>query len=144
MTFIESIQSVFSKYATFSGRASRSEYWYFMLFNFALGMTVNILPFLASFFLGFCLGLTGQTDMLWTFQPHIENFKVVLAVILGIYQLAAIIPCLAVGARRLHDMGKSGWWQFLHLAFGVGTIVLVVWWATKSEEKTNAYGEMVA
>ena len=58
----------------------------------------------------------------------------------GIYQLAVLIPSLAVGARRLHDTGKSGWWQLLHLIPLVGTIVLIVFWATDGDPNPNQHG----
>ena len=79
--------------ATFSGRASRSEFWWFFLFQaLALFIVAN-----------------------W-------NEKIVTVVI-----LALLVPSLAVGARRLHDMGKSGWWQLLWLIPVVGWAVLIYW-----------------
>ncbi|MHA8082717.1 DUF805 domain-containing protein [Aquirufa sp. A-Brett2-15D] len=75
---------VLKNYATFSGRARRSEYWYFVLFNAIL-----------SFGIGFVGGLV---DFAW---------------LSTIYQVAIIIPSIAVGVRRMHDVGKSGWFLLI-------------------------------
>ena len=72
---------VLQNYATFSGRARRSEYWYFVLFNFII-----------SFVLGFVDGLLMSGELLSS-----------------IYSLAVLIPSIAVAVRRMHDVGKSGW-----------------------------------
>jgi uncharacterized membrane protein YhaH (DUF805 family) len=75
---------VLQNYATFSGRARRSEYWYFFLFNVII-----------AFVLGFVGGLMGTT------------------VLSNIYTLAVLIPGIAVGVRRMHDVGKSGWFLLI-------------------------------
>ena len=103
--------TVLKKYATFTGRATRSEYWYFILFNMIIGIILMILDKI--------FGTTGLLN--------------------GIYSLAVLIPTLAVGARRLHDIGKSGWWQLLNLIPLIGPIVLFVWFVTDSKED-NKYG----
>ena len=82
MTFVQAIKSVFSKYATFSGRARRSEYWYFYLFNVIVGVIVEIAALVAPF-----LSYVGI-----------------------VYSLATFVPGLAVCWRRLHDIGRSGVW----------------------------------
>ena len=84
LTFGEAIQSVFNKYATFTGRASRSEYWWWALFTFLVGVVCNII--------GGVLGITWLS---------------------GIVSLALFIPGLAVLVRRLHDINMSGWWAAL-------------------------------
>jgi uncharacterized membrane protein YhaH (DUF805 family) len=93
MNFGQAISTCFSKYATFSGRASRPEFWWFFLFQILVSIA-------ASMF--------GD-------------------VISGVVGLALLLPALAVGARRLHDIGKSGWWQLLGLT-GIGFLVLIYWW----------------
>jgi uncharacterized membrane protein YhaH (DUF805 family) len=55
--------------------------------------------------------------------------------------LAFVLPLLAAGCRRLHDIGRTGWWQLLLLT-GIGTIVLIVWWATSTKNEPNIYGEV--
>lgn len=100
MTFGESIQNCFSKYADFSGRADRSEYWWFELFL--------ILVIVGA-------GMLGET-------------------IANLISLAVLLPSLAVGARRLHDINKSGWWQLLYLVPIVGWIVIIYWSAQQARE----------
>ena len=63
------------------------------------------------------------------------------SVLSALVSLAFIIPLLAVGCRRLHDIGRSGWWQLLLLTL-IGTILLIVWWATPTKNEPNAYGEV--
>lgn len=100
MTFQESIKACLSNYATFSGRATRSEFWWFFLFQILLGTALH-----------FVLPRFGQ------------NLVVFLL----------ILPSLAVGARRLHDIGISGWWQLLMLT-GIGWLPLLFLWAKKAKD----------
>lgn len=93
MNFGQAISTCFSKYATFSGRASRPEFWWFFLFQILVSIV-------ASMFGDVINGLVG---------------------------LALLLPALAVGARRLHDIGKSGWWQLIALTV-IGLLVLIYWW----------------
>lgn len=112
MGFIQSITTCFDKYATFSGRASRSEFWWFYLFVTVFGW-ITIL---------------------------VDSFVVVndIGVMNLIFELAVIIPTLAVGARRYHDINKSGWWQL-----AVFTIILlpvvIYWYAKKGDANKNRY-----
>lgn len=85
MTFKEAVKTCLKKYAIFYGRASRSEFWWFMLFNF-----------LVNFAAGFISALTGVQE--------------ITAGLLGIYNLAVLLPVLAVSCRRLHDINRTGWW----------------------------------
>ena len=100
------------KYATFSGRARRKEYWMFILFNMLVAFGVNIVDAV--------LGMEG--------------------VLAAGYSLAAIIPSWAVFTRRMHDIGKSGWWWLIGLIPVVGTIVLLVFICKDSQPGDNAYG----
>lgn len=93
MTFGESIKSCFSKYATFSGRAPRSEYWWWTLF-----------ALLASL----ALSMIGDTFS-------------------GVFSVAVFLPSIAVAARRLHDIDRSGWWQLVALIPVIGWIVMLYW-----------------
>ena len=106
MGFAESLRTCFGKYAKFDGRASRPEFWYFYLFCF-----------IYMFVAGFLLGIVGASD---------EAFGVATLVLL----IPIFIPGIAVAARRLHDIGKSGWWQLIVLT-GIGVILLIAWWASK-------------
>ena len=115
MTFSESIKTcLVAKYATFSGRATRSEYWYLMLFD-------NLLAFLITF-----LGTLLESPEL------IIGLSSVLCLVL-------FIPGLAVSVRRLHDTGRSGWWYLLILVPYVGAIALFIIFCLKSDED-NEYG----
>ena len=112
MTFTQAIQSVFSQYATFSGRARRSEYWFFVLFNYVISAA---------------LGFLGR-------------YMVLFSILSGLYSLAVLIPSLAVTWRRLHDIGKGGGWYFFILVPLVGWIFLLVWLCRDSQPGQNAYG----
>jgi uncharacterized membrane protein YhaH (DUF805 family) len=116
MNFTTSISTCFSKYATFSGRASRSEFWWFNLFA--------VLASWAGSFVGAILFDGG------------ELFG-------NLISLALMIPLLAVGSRRLHDTGRSGWWQLLFITL-IGILLLIVWFAFDSEKSSNKYGEYSA
>jgi uncharacterized membrane protein YhaH (DUF805 family) len=84
---------VLKNYAVFDGRASRQEYWMFVLFNI-------IISFGLGFFLGLLSGIT-KTDQ---------------TVLLNIYNLAMLVPNIAVGIRRMHDTNRNGWWQIVPIA----------------------------
>lgn len=108
----------FTKYATFSGRARRSEYWYFVLFNLLIA--------LGLFIVGAVITAAAGGSRMGMF-PY------------DAYALASFIPSLAVGVRRLHDIGKSGW--FLLLGFvPIANIVLIIWLAQDGQPGTNEYG----
>ncbi len=99
------------KYATFSGRARRKEYWLFVLFNF-----------IATLVAAFVDGFLGTS----TFS--------------GLYPLAAFIPSLAVGVRRLHDTDRSGWWWLINLVPIVGNIVFLVFLCLEGTPGENRFG----
>lgn len=106
------------KYATFSGRAQRAEYWYFFLFY--------ILTFIG---LSFIDGITG------TFSEEAG-----IGLLSGLYSLAILIPSLAVGVRRLHDTGRSGWWLLVGIIPLIGAIVLLIFFLQDSVPGDNLYG----
>ncbi|MFG1360355.1 DUF805 domain-containing protein [Xanthobacter pseudotagetidis] len=113
MTFQESIGSCFRQYATFSGRASRSEFWWFYLFNFLVSA--------AAALVGYSISDTAADTL------H------------GLLTLALILPNLAVGARRLHDIDRTGWWQLLLLTI-IGFFVLLYFWVQPTEPNENRFG----
>lgn len=114
MTFSQAIPTVFRKYATFNGRADRSEYWWFALGCFIVNVVLNTL-----------FSLTG-----------IKLFYFLDAV----FGLAVLVPSLAVCVRRLHDVNKSGWWIFISLIPLVGWVWIIWLLATPSYPETNEYG----
>ena len=103
------------KYAVFSGRARRKEYWMFFLFNF-----------LVSFALGFALGVIGSPEA--------------AGPVSALYSLAALLPGLGVACRRLHDTGRSAWWFLILLVPIVGSIVFLVFMCSDSQPGPNEYG----
>ena len=105
MTFVDSVKTCLNKYADFSGRATRSEFWWFVLF----GLIVTVV---LSWFSQWLSGLAG---------------------------LALLVPDLAVGARRLHDYRKSGWFQALLLVPVIGWAILL-YWAVQPSDGPNQYG----
>ncbi|MDD7605264.1 MAG: DUF805 domain-containing protein [Prevotellaceae bacterium] len=128
MTFTQSIKSVFSKYATFTGRTSRSEYWYFTLFNI---ITSTLL-----FLLGIAIGAaTGGSD-------GVPGGLIVGYILYIIYGLGVLIPSLAVAVRRLHDTNNSGWLILLGLIPCVGGIVLLVFMILQGTNGENKYGDI--
>jgi len=112
--FQDSVRTVFQRYATFTGRSRRPEYWWFVLFNIIVSLVLGIVSGLL---------FPNEADILG-----------------GIYNLAVLLPSLAVGVRRLHDIGRTGWWLLIALIPIVGIIVLIVFFATKGEEHDNQYG----
>ena len=117
MTFMESIQTVLQKYADFTGRARRSEYWWFVLAYSVVNFVISLIGSIAG-----------------------GGVQTATSVISGIIGLGLIVPSLSVGARRLHDIGKSGWWQLLSLIPCVGGIILIIWCAKDSDPGDNMYG----
>ena len=118
MSFTQSVNKCLNHYFDFSGRAQRSEFWWFILFQWFGGV------------------IAGTFDLVWAFSSEeLGPFAI-------IWQLGTCIPTLAVGARRLHDINKSGWWQLLIFTV-VGIIPLVVWWATEGENEKNNHGKPI-
>ena len=106
------------KYAVFSGRSRRMEYWYFVLFNIIVGVVLALI------------------DMLLGTFSAVSN----IGLLSGIYSLAVLIPTLAVMVRRLHDIDRTGWWILINLIPLIGTIVLLVFALTPGTPGSNSYG----
>jgi uncharacterized membrane protein YhaH (DUF805 family) len=111
VSFGDAVRDAFSKYATFTGRSSRSAYWWFYLFN--------ILLLIAALAVDYALGTSG--------------------VIYGLSALALLLPNIAVAVRRLHDAGHSGWWLLIALLPLIGAIVLLVF-TLQGSEPPNQWG----
>lgn len=114
VTFGKSISSCYSKYATFSGRARRSEYWFFSLYHF-------LLVLVASFFIQSGMGI----------------------VLICILFAVNFLPHLSVLVRRLHDTDHSGWWVWLPFVPIVGPIILIIWLCTRGTEGENRFGPIL-
>ena len=132
MNFIQSISTCMRKYVTFSGRATRSEFWWFYLFTVLVNLVAT---FQASSFVPVLLD--GQ-DMTENESSYFLNnfFFLYLSTITS---LILLLPSLAVATRRLHDIGRSGWW--ILIAFTViGIIPLLIWYVTDTKDEENIYG----
>jgi len=111
MSFAESIRTCLSKYATFSGRARRSEFWWFTLFLVVLYIVAAII-----------------------------DAAIGIRIIELLLILATILPSLAVTARRLHDTGRTGWWILIGIIPIIGDLVLLVFECMDSQPGANQYG----
>ena len=118
MNFGKAIATCMGKYSTFSGRASRSEYWWFYLFTILMSWGATIVDGAVSSF--------GD--------PMVEI----------LVTLVFFVPIIAAGCRRLHDMGKSGWWQLLFIIPIIGWILLIVWLATNTKPEGDKYNQIEA
>ena len=105
MTFVESIKTCLSKYAEFDGRASRSEFWWWVLFVFLVSAAASTISSTLS----------------------------------GLFSLAVLLPNIAVAARRLHDIDRSGWFQLVALIPLIGWILMIYWCVQESKEP-NRFG----
>lgn len=112
MGMLEAVKSCFKQYVGFSGRARRSEYWFFGLFNVIVVFALMILSNVASIF----------------------------GILYAIYYLAIILPSLACTVRRLHDIGKSGVWFLISFVPLVGGIILFIFCVKDGEAGDNQYG----
>lgn len=118
---------VLKKYATFDGRATRSEFWMFILIN----TLIMVIPFLLIGFLGAGTGEPSDT---------VATILGLWLIFVIIYAIAVFIPTLAVTTRRLHDGGNSGWWQLLNFV-PLGGIVLLIFEVLPGTRGPNKYGE---
>lgn len=116
MSFTQAIQSAFANFFTLSGRAPRSEYWYFILFcllgSLALGVIDGVV-------FGASLGLAPLSL---------------------IFSLVTLVPSIAVAFRRIHDVDKSGWWLLIGLVPFVGWLVLLYFFVQKGTDGDNRFG----
>ena len=107
-----------TKYVVWKGRATRSEYWYFILFTSLI-----------------TLGLSMIDQATGTFDQETNQ-----GLMSGLFSLFILLPSIAVFVRRLHDTGRSGWWFWILLVPLVGFIVILVFFCTDSQEEANQYG----
>lgn len=117
MSFGAAVSTCFSKYATFSGRARRSEYWWFVLLYsvvYVVGVVIT--------------AVTANTSV-----------SALGPIVLVVGILALVLPLIAVAIRRLHDTGRSGWWYLLGLVPLIGAIVLLVFYVEDSHP-ANQHG----
>ena len=133
MTFTEAVRSCLSQYAGFQGRAPRSEFWWFSLFTFLLDLAIVIVG--GALVTGTIMGVqsNGGGVAEW-YAVSAPNWLLSLA------HLVLFLPTLAVTVRRLHDVGRSGWWILIMLVPLFGILLLLFWWVQPSQREPNAYG----
>ena len=117
--FGEAVRRFVRKYTVFTGRASRSEFWWWSLASFAVALVLQLVP------------------TLFTREPFPESQAGSYLMVL--WTLLTLIGSLALGARRLHDANLSGFWQFLHVLVGIGSLVLFVMFLLPSNPKGTRF-----
>lgn len=115
MSFLSAVSVCLRKYTTFSGRATRSEFWYWTLAQFLLAI------------------LTAVLDQVFKLQiaPEVGLLSVIVS-------LLTFLPSLAVSARRLHDLDRSGWWMLISFTV-IGLFVLIYWYCCRGTEGRNRF-----
>ena len=116
MGFGQAVATCLGKYATFSGRASRSEFWWFYLFVLLVTWLVDLVAY-----------------------ETLSAEPILALTVSFVVSLFFLLPALAAACRRLHDTGRSGWWQLLYFTI-VGIIVIIIWLIQKSRPENNRYG----
>ena len=118
MKFGQAISHCFKHYADGQGRASRSEYWYWVLFTVLVSAALGFID----------NALFPSTGGISRTGP-----------VAGIFSLATLVPSICVAVRRLHDTGRSGWWQLIAITV-VGIIPLLIWYCTPGKPGENKFG----
>ena len=106
------------KYAVFSGRSRRKEFWMFVLFTFIVEIVLAIIDAIIGTY----------------------NTAIGIGLLSGLFYLAILVPSIALNTRRLHDIGKSGWFQLLFIIPIVGFILWIIWMVRDSDDGVNKYG----
>jgi len=115
------IDVIKNHYADFNGRTRRRTFWLFVLMDFLVALGIGIVS-------GFMSDLFGSPAFMF--------------LLIGLYSLFMFIPRIALNTRRLHDIGKSGWWQLVILIPYIGWIVFLIFAVIKSDPMQNKYGEV--
>ena len=125
MSFVEAVRSGFNNYANFSGRALRSEYWWWVVFVWIASAVASII----------------DRALGWrVYETTVNGMQQGSGPVAAIVGLALIIPGLAVLVRRLHDTDHSGWWFWLVIIPIIGWIVLIFFLASAGTPGPNRYG----
>jgi uncharacterized membrane protein YhaH (DUF805 family) len=124
MNMQTAVKTVLSKYATFSGRAPRSEFWWFTLAVIILSIIVSIID-------------GAVVAPMLGFEAFAEEAGDPLRMIVS---LALLLPSLAVAVRRLHDIDRSGWWYFIIVIPIIGPLVLLYWYIQPGTDGSNQFG----
>ncbi len=117
------LDTVKNKYVDFNGRATRSEYWYFVLFSVLISILLGLIDtFIINPYLCMTLEEAARGGLFTSFT------------------LAVLLPHIGIAVRRLHDTGKSGWWYFIALIPIIGALILLFFFVADSQADENAYG----
>lgn len=119
---MEHFKVCMSKYATFQGRARRSEFWFFQLFVLIISFGIQIAGIILT-------AITGS-----------EVIVSVFSIASIIFSLAILLPSISVTVRRLHDTDRSGWFYWISLIPLVGFILLLIWLCTEGNQGDNRFG----
>lgn len=132
MSFGQAISTCFKKYAVFAGRASRSEFWYWILFYFIVAVIMNILDTLFGFQVMSVTNEATGNSVYTTYNPGYLS---------SIWYLIVLLPTISVTVRRLHDTDHSGWWWWLNVICCIGGLILVfAFYIKPGDEGENRYG----
>ena len=118
MNFVDAVKSAFARFNDFETRSSLSEFWWFMLFYFLVGLVVSIIEFTV-------------------FGQGMEMTRGIIDLLVF---LVLLVPTISVTARRLHDIGRSGWWQLIGLIPLIGAVILLYWAVKTGEDGDNRFG----
>ncbi len=118
MNFVDAVKSAFARFNDFETRSSLSEFWWFMLFYFLVGLVVSIIEFTV-------------------FGQGMEMTRGIIDLLVF---LVLLVPTISVTARRRHDIGRSGWWQLIGLIPLLGVLILLYWVVKPGEDGDNHFG----
>jgi len=121
MGFVEAVRTCLAKYATFSGRASRSEFWWFALFHALVLVAIAVFA-----------AVSAMSD--------VQRVAQAVGVAGAVVYIALILPMLAATIRRLHDRNRSGWSYFWVLVPFVGGLIVLIWCLQRGVEGDNRFG----
>jgi uncharacterized membrane protein YhaH (DUF805 family) len=136
VTFLQAIKSGFANYKSFSGRATRSEFWYFILFCVLIELIVGRL-----------IDNWLAPAIFWSSEYGYLPFGVAFLQLTGgrpitiLFLLATFVANLSLSIRRLHDLNRSGWFVLLSLIPLVGAVVLLIWFAQQGTAGKNKFGD---
>ena len=132
------LEPITSKYFQFSGRAPRREFWYFVLFTMILSFLIATLGQMLGLLHMIPIEIPSVSDT-GEITNIVQNIPINIAQ-MG-FGLFLMIPSLAISIRRLHDIGKSGWWYLIILIPFIGVLILLAFFVMGSEQNENQYGE---
>ncbi|MBQ6652306.1 MAG: DUF805 domain-containing protein [Prevotella sp.] len=149
MSFMDAVKKCFANYANFNGRARRSEFWWFYLLvaavNGILGWILQIFAAKKAAVVSEAISVMfSDPDKLAALEAQeasYANINLIIMIVMAVWALGTLLPMLAAGARRLHDVGKSGHLQWLWLVCGIGGLIPLIMCIPDGSPAPNQYGE---